>query len=300
LLGIVLSLSSAALSSGKDLVSKHLSSAVSSRVSAFASFAYALPFYVVLLIVLWLLRFETFQFSSAFINFVLLRACTDTAAEWLKMAAIRIGDISLVSCFFTLSPFFLLFTSPLITGDPLSSVAIIATLFIVAGSVIAAYEPQPLLARTASDVTAPKRAISSQSIRAIIFSLLSSLFFSLNSCFDRRAVLEASPTLSAFAMTLIAAAFLAPFALPFAVSRRELWRERSPFLWRGLLEVSFMVSKLWALRYLSAPVVAGTLRISVFFSIVGGRVLYRETQTTQRFIGALITLVGIIAILFTK
>src|SRR5262249_62335715 len=110
---------SAVFSSSKDLVSKRLASRLDGTASTFASFAFALPYYVLVLVVLYLLGEETFAWTPLFLTFVLLRSVTDTFAEWMKMYAFAHGDISIVATFFSLSPLFLLVTSPLLTGDPL-------------------------------------------------------------------------------------------------------------------------------------------------------------------------------------
>ena len=115
-MGLILSVLSASLSASKDLVSKRLAFRLDGTASTYASFAYALPYYLVVLGVLWAAGHETFVFSAAFLVLVLLRALTDTLAEWMKMHALSHGDVSIVASFFSLSPLFLLLTSPLITG----------------------------------------------------------------------------------------------------------------------------------------------------------------------------------------
>src|SRR2546427_289329 len=53
--------------------------------------------------------------------------------------------------------------------------------------------------------------------KGIVLAIGASFFFSLNSCFDRLAVLEGTPVFAGFAMTLLSAGFL----LPFIVWRRD-------------------------------------------------------------------------------
>src|SRR5260370_9999411 len=112
-MGFVAALLSAGFSSAKDLLSKRLAFRLDGTVSTFASFGFALPFYVLLLAVLYLVGVECFEWSSLFLLLVLLRSVTDTVAEWLMMHAFAHGDISLVASFFSLSPLVLIFTSPL-------------------------------------------------------------------------------------------------------------------------------------------------------------------------------------------
>src|SRR6516164_4185498 len=118
-MGIFAALLSAVFSTSKDIVSKKLTVKIDGTASAFASFAFALPFYLIVLLMLWLLGYNIFTFTQAFWLLVLARALTDVFAEWLKMYAFGHGDISLVNILFSLSPLCLLAMSPLL-DDKLS------------------------------------------------------------------------------------------------------------------------------------------------------------------------------------
>src|SRR5437879_4492369 len=266
-MGVFASFLSAALSSAKDLVSKRLASRLDGMTSTFASFAYALPYYSVLLTILgiwgeYLLGEEALTWSLTFFLLVLARSVTDTLAEGLKMHAFAHGDISVVACFFSISPLFLLITSPLITGDETSFEGIVALVVVVGGSVLIMYRP------SASGLAAQKKGI--------LLAIGASFFFSLNSCFDRLAVLEGTPVFAGFAMTLLSAGFLLPFIV-WRRDRLESLRVHRGRLWvRGFLEVGFMVCKLYAIRELQAPYVVGMQRLSLVFSIIGGRLFFGE------------------------
>ncbi len=140
-MGLLAALLSTHLLLAKDLMSKRLAFRLDGTVSTFASFAFALPFYLVLLLVLWLLGMEHFTYSRTFLTLVLLRSLTDTFAEWMKMHAFAHGDLSLVVLVLSLSPLLLLITSPLITGDPLTFAEIASVFLVVAGSMLMVYRP---------------------------------------------------------------------------------------------------------------------------------------------------------------
>jgi drug/metabolite transporter (DMT)-like permease len=276
----------AILSSSKDMVSKKVSFSVSGLLSAFASFSFALPYYVALLTLMWWLGLEEFAFSWAFLWLVLLRSLTDAAAEWLKMLSFSHGDISLVSTYLALAPLFLLITSPLITGDPLTNNGVLAVLLVVSGSLIAAYDS--------------KRSRQQKSLLGIGYAIGSAIFFSLNSCFDRLAVQVASPTLSAAAMTLMAALLLAPFVLRQPQSIAICVEHRTSFLLRGLFEIGFMVLKLYALQYAQAPHVSALLGISLLLSIIGGKVLFKEEDFGRRLVAGLLVCAGVVLIVIEE
>jgi drug/metabolite transporter (DMT)-like permease len=281
-MGFSFALCAAAFQSAKDILSKKLSSRVDSTTSTFASFAFALPFYVILLIALWLIEVESFTVSVGFWSWVVLRAMSDLGAEWSKMHGMQFGDLSVVSSLFALSPVFLLITSPLITGDVPSIQGACGVIVTVIGTLIVVHKPRGAVATDR---------------RAIIFGLAAAFFFSLNSCFDRLAVQTASAPFSGFVMTLLAGMALVPGIWRNPVRQSGLRTEAKLFWARGGLEIIFMISKLLALQYLQAPYVVAIQRLAILFSIVSGRLVFQEEQFRQRLFGGLVVVIGVAIIL---
>ncbi|MDW8267347.1 MAG: DMT family transporter [Gemmataceae bacterium] len=291
-MGIFASLLSTVFAAAKDLVSKRLAHRIEGLVSTYASFAYALPFYVVLLLALWVLGEETLEVTTGFLLLVFLRAVTDTFAETLKMYAFAYADISLVISFFSLSPLFLLLTAPLITGEWPSPLGVVGVLVVGGGSVL-------MVNRQGM------RDWRQQKI-GIVLAVIAAVFFALNSNFDRLAVRAETPTeagylrpvFAGFAMTLLSAIFLVPWVWPRGDRRQALWAWRREFWLRGLLEIAFMVSKLYATQYLQAPYVVGIQRTSLLWSIVGGRLLFGEPDFLRRLLAGMVILAGVTLIVW--
>ena len=279
-------LASAVCATTKDIYSKSVSAVIPPALSAFTSFACALPYYVVLLACFWAVGLEDFVIQPGFFLWVFLRSVSDLGAETLKMYALKTSDLSLVAAFLALSPVIALITSPLITGDALTARVVVGLLIVVFGSLVLIYEPWK---GTGAD--------RKTRMRGILFSLGASFCFSLNNCFDRLAVQSASPTLSAAAVTLGAGIFL----VPAAVKLRAEWKFEAgvwPKLWgRGLFEVLFMVTKLIAMQSLSAPVVMGLQRVSTVLNVVSGKVLFKEERFWQRLAGTALIVVGVVVCL---
>lgn len=281
-MGFFLAVLSAVFSSSKDLVSKRLALLLDGTTSTYASFAFALPFYVVVLTIRFLLGYEVLDWSLPFLVLVLLRSITDTFAEWMKMHAFAHGDLSVVSIFFSLSPLFLLITSPLITGDPLTILDIVAVLLTVGGSMLMVYRP--------SDQSWTRQR------KGILLACGAAFFFSLNSCFDRLAVQRGTPVFSGFTMTLLSAVFLAPLVLV-RRDRIQALKDHSGGLWiRGGLETAFMICKLSALQFLQAPDVVAVQRLSLVLSIIGGRMFFKEPDFKRRLAAGILILVGVFVV----
>jgi drug/metabolite transporter (DMT)-like permease len=232
--------------------------------------------------VLAVLGVETFTWSLAFLTLVFYRSVTDTLAEGMKMHAFNHGDLSVVAIFFSLSPLFLLITSPLITRDPLTLTHVLATLLVVGGSLVLVY--RPAVWNWAGQG------------KGILLATGASLFFSLNSCFDRLAVQRGTPVVAGFAMTLLSALFLLPLVLR-RRDRLEALRTQQKGLWlRGFLEITFMVSKLFALQYLDAIYVVGLMRFSLVLSILGGRIFFKEEGVGRQLVAAVLLTGGVFLI----
>jgi drug/metabolite transporter (DMT)-like permease len=277
-MGFILGLLSAVFAASKDLLSKRLAFRIDGTASTFASFFFALPFYVLVLAILIASGAETTTWTRSFLLLVFLRAVTDTAAEWLKMYALAFGDISIVATFFSLSPLFLLVTSPLITGDPVSWFEILAVTLVVLGSLLMVYRPNLAGWR--------------HQVRGILLATGAAIFFSLNSCFDRLAVKEGTPVFTGFTMTLLSAVFLVPFVIGHPQRMEGLRSNWRGLTARGVLEIAFMVCKLAALQYLTAPDVVALQRLSLVLSIIGGRVFFKEADFVRRLLAGLLILAG--------
>lgn len=281
--GVTFALLSALLATGKDLFSKKLAFSLTGVVSAYGSFLFALPFYLLAIIVAYAMGWESFEVGSAFFIYVLLRALTDSAAEWLKMTALRAGDLSFVAPFLGLAPLFLLFVAPVLIGDSIPLVGVMAVLVTVAGAFMLLSGPR-----------------KEGSLRAVLIALAASFFFALNTSFDKLAVQEASPLLSAAAMTFMAGGFLSlPAYRSRVVGARPFFKGNYvPLFIRGFLELLFMVTKLTALLYLPAQYVAAIGKVSLLLAVFGGGVFFKEGQIFRRVAGCLVILLGVAWVVF--
>jgi len=281
-MGLLAALLGAFFAASKDLVSKRLASRLDGTASTFSSYAFAIPYYVVALAILCLLGREKLTFTLTFLTVAFLRSFVDTLAEGMKMYAFALGDISLVATFFSLSPLLLLIAMPLITGDPLSVPGVIAVVLITGGSLLLVYRP------SSKSWVAQKKGI--------FLALGACVFFTLNSCFDRLAVKEGEPFFTGFSMTMLSALFV----MPLVMFRRDRWQAmhgEQPGLWiRGLLEISFMVSKLYASQYLTPTDVVVVLRLSLLWSIIGGRVFFKEEDFGRRLAAGICIVGGVLLI----
>ncbi len=279
-MGFFIAFLSALSATAKDVVSKSLASKVHSDTSTLASFLFALPYYLVLIMVAQVCGMNPLEYSGSFIALVLARSATDVFAEGFKMRAFAHGDISLVSSFLSLSPLVLALLSPYITGDRVTTHDYVAIGCIVLGSLL-------LIRR---DVHTGKVL----QLKAMGYALLASIAFALNSCFDRLAVVQSGALISGFSMTAVAALFCLPVAFRHSAVSSELKLHAGNFLVRGAFETAFMVFKLFAMRFLEAHVVLGILRTSLLLSVLAGKVVFSERDIGRRLLASACMYVGLL------
>jgi drug/metabolite transporter (DMT)-like permease len=284
-MGIFAAFLAAIFASSKDLTSKRISFKVSGTISAFASFLFALPFYLILLFILYLLGFENFFLTREIFILILLRSITDTFAELFKMHAMSFTDISLLASVFALYPLILLFVGPLITGDQVSTGIFAATIIIAFGSQTLVWKSALLSSR--------------HQIPGILLAMASACCFALNTSFDRLAAQKSTPVFASFSMTLLACIFLSIFVF-FSKEKNQIAQlisHKGNFFLRGLFEVAFMSSKLTALRYLTPSYAVGIQNISLLFTIISGALIFKEKDLERRLAAGLLIFTGIIIML---
>lgn len=279
-MGILAALLSACASSAKDLVSKSLAHKVRADLSTFASFLFALPYYLAILAILWAVRGEGIILSRDFLLLVLVRGLTDVLAEGCKMRAFAVGDVSLVSGLLSLSPLILAGISPFITGDRVEFSEVIGIGVIVFGGLL-------LIRR---DTESGKIV---QSV-AILYAIGASFAFALNSCFDRIAVAHAGPVTSGFSMTLCAALLALPAVYGAPGLKGDLKGNASQFLLRGFFETLFMVAKMIALVHLPAHIVLGVTRMAMLITVAVGGAWFQERDRARRILGTIIMYIGLL------
>lgn len=295
-MGISLAFLAAIFASTKDIFSKSLSKSISGSVSAFTSFAFALPFYLILLFILYLLGFEDFYYSKNFFYYVILRAVSDSFAEFFKMHAYSHAELSVVSSIFSLNLVLLLLISPMITGDIPSSYGTIGVILSAFGSFFIVTNKS----KSIEDITKENTEENKSNKKGIIYALLAAFFFALNACFDRLAVQSASATLSGFAMTALSCLILLPLALRVKDCRNEVTTNSKALSYRAFFEVTFMVTKLAALKYIQAPYVSAIMRATLIFSIIGGKVFFNEENFKKKMIGGVLIIAGSLLIIMNQ
>lgn len=281
--GIIAVLISSCFLVAKDILSKKIVMRMHSNVSACTSFLFAIPYYVFLLLIMHIAGVQPFAYTGDFLLFVFLRSLTDSVMELCKMHALSHGEISFISNFFSLTPVFLLFIAPLITGDTIPLSGIVGVGIILLGTCIL--------------LKAPKESIP---WKGVFFAIMAAFFGALNACFDRLAVSQANPVFSGFVMTLFSGAMLFPLMFKVKSYKRDIKANYTVLHQRGVCEVAFMAIKLYGYKFLEPQYVSGIQKIALFFSVgIGGKV-FNDHDRIKRLIASLVIVIGSVVLVLTK
>jgi uncharacterized membrane protein len=267
----------------KDTVSKKVSFTVPGVTSAFASFLFPLPFYVILLPLLYFFHLDTLSFSIALLVAVFLRAITDTGFETSKMIAFQYNDLSTVAVLNSFAGVLSALLSPLITGDQFDLHSLIGVALSTIGTLIIVYKPLRL-----------------SSGKGLISALACPIFGGLNRCFDRLSSQAGSPPLAAFLMTILSCLFLWPAVRKSSNAKKDLKENFQTFTWRGFFEVGFMTTKLLAYQILTPAEASAIAPLSLVFSVIVGKKLFQEEGFLRRIVGLTFILAGAIFVSLYK
>jgi drug/metabolite transporter (DMT)-like permease len=212
----------------------------------------------------------------------------------LYVKAIKQADLSLTVPLVTLTPLFLLLTSPLIVDEKPSGLDIVGVILIVIGSYILNVN-----AKTAGGFMAPLRSlVQNPGCRKM---LLVALLWSLTSNFDKVGVVNSSPMFWSVTLLLFIAAGLTPLLLYRWLKARSSevappnWQAQMPLLLSsGLLGALAIGFQMAALPLTSVAQVIAVKRLSSLFSVGFGHVLFGETGLRERLSGAVIMVSGVV------
>ena len=209
----------------------------------------------------------------------------------LLMKAIQISDLSKVIPLTSLTPAFLLITSPIIVGELPNIVGLFGVLLTIVGTYILNIGTENISAR----ILAPFAALGRD--RGSKFALCVAFIWSLNANFYKIGVQNASPffwmTLNSSFISLL----LFPFILfRFKRSRRQIEKNLSYLIALGFfnaLAASFIVT---ALNLTLVVYVIAVKRTSTILSVLWGKLIFKEEGLKTKLLGTSIMVFGVFAI----
>jgi drug/metabolite transporter (DMT)-like permease len=213
----------------------------------------------------------------------------DTVAFYLYMKAIKLSPLSLSIPFLSFTPVFMLATGFLILREIPNTWGLVGVFLIVAGSYLLH------AGEVKHGYLAPFRAILKEP--GSVLMLIVSVLFSVLAVLGKKGILLSSPLFFGF---LFLACLDAVTLLIFPVVGKIRWRTLLSMPLKGLsvgimlyLHVLFHAL---AISMIQAVYMISVKRTSILFSVVYGRILFKESEIRNRLLGAFLMFLGVVCI----
>lgn len=267
----------------KDLLSKQGLRSVSPQLAAFAACATPIP----LLLGILLFTDSIPPLGPHYISALLFGGTLNILAMIQFMRALQSSDLSLAIPFISLTPLFLLITSPLLVGDMPTTQDIAGIACIVAGAYVLHIQS------VHRGLFGPLVAIFQQPGPRRMLSV--AFIYSLTSNFDKIGVQNSSPLFWSLSITsvmtfgfILGLRFLPqpPHVMPHS-------RTVGILILIGLFQGIGLLLHSTALNLGPVPSVIAVKRSSMFFAVIWGILFLRERYVGQRLAGAVLMMIGV-------
>ena len=213
----------------------------------------------------------------------------NTIAFFLFIRAIKSADLSLVAPMTAFTPFFLLMTSPLIVGEFPKPISLVGVLLVVLGSYIVNLD------RQWQGYLAPFRALLNETGPRL--ALIVAFLWSITSTVDKIGVLNSAPLFWVMSVYGFIAIALLPITLyKWRYSFRQLAQQAYSLIAIGLFNSIAVALQMITLKLTLVIYAIAIKRNSVVFSVLFGYFFFREGKIVNRIIGAIVMVLGAIAI----
>lgn len=283
--GFLLAFGTAISEALKDITSKHNLHHIDEYTAAFSMHLVQSLLLVPLVI---FLGWEAL--SSRFLWALLASSVLQLGVILLYFKAIKRSEISVTLPLITLTPLFMLITSPIMIGEFPSTLGLAGILLIVAGTYISniSEDPKKIFAPFVS-------LVKNQGSR---YMLLVAFIWSITANIDKIGVEETSPVFWAFSKDFVILFYLIPILLrkskkPFLQITNRKW----PLLSVGFFKTTSVLTQMFAIQFILVPYVISIKRASAVFIILYAFLFLNERKNFRnRIIGIIVIMVGLYVI----
>jgi uncharacterized membrane protein len=217
----------------------------------------------------------------------------NTIAFLLFFKAIKASDLSIVAPITTLSPIFLLITSPLLVGEFPNFIGILGIFIIVIGAYVLKFQNK------SQGYLAPFKSLFKETGSRLMFGVV--LVWSITANVDKIGVQNSSPILWTITAHLSVAIFILPIV--FWKSKINIQNIKSNF--RNLILIGFIntlaiLCQMSALQLALVSFVIAVKRTSALFNVLWGWLIFKEQGIKERIVGSIIMIVGVVVITLSK
>lgn len=285
--GYVLALVTALCESLKDLVTKFNLKVVDEYTAAFS-----MQFVQSILLLPFVLYTEEVTFSSRFLVALFSGCCIQLFVLILYFKALKISELSVSVPLLTLTPLFMLITSPIIVGEFPSIYGLIGIILVVIGTYVLN------LNKNRDDFWRPFKSIITE--KGPRYMLIVAFLWSLTANIDKIGVAETSPIFWSWSKDCLVMFCLVPIV--FIKASNPLLKMRQRFFQLslvGLFRTGSIVAQMFAIQFILVAYVISIKRTSAVFILIWAFLfLHERSHFKTKLLGISIILLGLLFILF--
>jgi drug/metabolite transporter (DMT)-like permease len=268
----------------KDVASKRALPSLDIYLVSWSLFALMLP----VLVACWFLH-QIPPLGPQFLLALLMGGGLNTISMLLYVKALDSGDLSLTAPVVSLTPLFMLLTSPLIVGEYPTWIDMVGVVLIVLGAYILNLQERK------KGYLAPLRAIWMQPGPRLMFIV--AFIWSLTANFDKIGVQNSSPTFWVIALFSFLALTFSPIVLLKShCPWRQLRKHYPALILMGTVNSITVLMQMQAVQMTLVTRVIAIKRMSALFSVLWGFLLFKEQGIRERAIGSFFMVLGVFAI----
>lgn len=285
MLWFILAIATALSVATGDALTKKFFGRFSPYDMAIASSIYSLPF-----LLLYVFFIPIPQLGTVFWWVASVLIPLDTVAFYFYMKAIKLSPLSLSIPFLSFTPVFMILTGFIFLGEVPNSWGMMGIGFVVAGSYLLN------IAQVKYGYFAPFRAILKEP--GSILMLLVAFIYSFLAVLGKKAIQHSSPLFFGF-FYLAALDITTLIFFPFLekIRWKDILKVPVKGLSIGLMLFLHALFHCLAINMIEAVYMIAVKRMSIFFSVVYGWILFKESDIGVRMIGALLMFAGVVFII---
>ena len=285
MIGFLLAFGTAVSEALKDITSKYNLHHIDEYTAAFSMHL------VQTLLLLPLILYSGLEsMSSRFLWALLISSLLQLGVILLYFKAIKRSELSVTVPLITLTPLFMLLTSPILIGEFPSALGVVGIVLIVAGTYISniSEDPKKIFAPFVS-------LVRNQGSR---YMLLVAFIWSITANLDKIGVEETSPIYWAFSKDFLILLYLIPIlAIKSKKPLLQINNRKWPLLMVGFFKSTSVVTQMFAIQFILVPYVISIKRASSVFIILFAFLYMNERKNFRnRMIGIIISLLGLAVI----
>lgn len=284
----VFSFISAFLEAIKDVFSKKSLQNTDEYIAAISIRIFAIPVFVVALF-----YYGIPEIKSGFWWAVLVSAIANTLATILFMRAVKLSDLSLSVPLIAFTPMFMVLTSPVMIGESYGLIGILGIMLIVLGAYFLNMQ------KMSDGVFAPFKALVKEKGPRLM--LILAVIWSITSNIDKIGLENSSPVFWSLAVNLLMVVFMLPIVYYYSDSpMAQFSKNFRPLAGIGFFNGVSSVFHMLAIQLAPVAFVISIKRVSGLFGVLFGYFFFKEKNIRNRILGAVIMILGVIVIAFSK